>query len=91
MTMKAFQTISLIFPAYNEAARIVNTVNEAVTYFEKKDLDYEIIVAADGDDGTRELVTRMSPANSRLRAIGNVERRGKGYGIWYPSGYCNCM
>ena len=89
--MKAFEKIPLIFPAYNEALRIVNTVNAAVMYFENQNLNYEIIVAADGDDGTRELVTRMSPANSRLRAIGNVERRGKGYGIWYPSGYCNCM
>lgn len=81
MNIKAFRTISLILPAYNEARRIVNTVNEAVMYFEKQDFDYEIIVAADGDDGTRELVWDMSQANSRLQAIGSVERRGKGYGI----------
>lgn len=81
MNMKAFQTISLIFPAYNEAARIEGTINEAVAYFEKKGLDYEIIVAADGDDGTRDLVNHMSHANSRLKAIGSMERRGKGYGI----------
>lgn len=81
MNMKPFETITLIFPAYNEAARIANTVNEAVTYFEKRGLDYEIIVAADGDDGTRELVNRMSQANPRLKALGNVERRGKGHGI----------
>jgi dolichyl-phosphate beta-glucosyltransferase len=79
--MKPFKTITLIFPAYNEAARIVNTVNEAIAYFEKRDLDYEIIVAADGDDGTRELVNRMSQSNPRLKAFGNVERCGKGYGI----------
>jgi len=81
MTMKAFDTISLILPAYNEAARIVNTVNEAVVYFKQKDLDYEIIVAADGDDGTRELAARMGLLNPRLKAIGNVERRGTRYGI----------
>lgn len=81
MNMKAFETLSLIFPAYNEAARIVNTVNEAVTYFEKQDRDYEIIVAADGDDGTRELVNHMSQANSRLKAIGSKECRGKRRGI----------
>ena len=81
MNMKTFETITLIFPAYNEAARIVNTINEAVSYFEKRDLDYEIIIAADGADGTRELVNHMRQANSRLKTIGNVERRGKGYGI----------
>ncbi len=73
--------ISLIFPAYNEATSIKNTINEAVTYFEEKGIDYEIIVAADGDDGTRELVKQMHQANHRLKAIGNVKRRGKGYGI----------
>lgn len=78
---KLSEMITLIFPAYNEAARIANTVSAAVRYFENQDLDYEIIVSADGDDGTRELVTRMSQANFRLRAIGNVERCGKGYGI----------
>ena len=79
--MKPFETITLIFPAYNEAARIVNTVNEAVMYFEHRNLDYEIIVAADGEDGTRDLVDYMRQTNSRLKAIGKAERRGKGYGI----------
>jgi len=81
MNMKTFETITLILPAYNEAARIVNTINEAVSYFEKRHLNYEIIVAADGADGTRELVNHMSQSNSQLKAIGSVERRGKGYGI----------
>jgi dolichyl-phosphate beta-glucosyltransferase len=78
---KMINKISLILPAYNEAARIEGTVNSAVKHFENLGLDYEIIVSADGDDGTRELVSRMSLANSRLMAIGGVERRGKGYGI----------
>jgi dolichyl-phosphate beta-glucosyltransferase len=81
MNMKTLKTISLIFPAYNEAACIVSTVNEAVYYFEKKGLGYEIIVAADGADGTRELVRDMSQSNSRVKVIGGVERRGKGQGI----------
>ena len=76
MDMKPFETITLIFPAYNEAARIVNTVNEAVTYFEQRGIDYEIIVAADGDDGTCEVVTQVVQGNSRPKAIGSKERRG---------------
>ena len=70
------KSITLVLPAYNGAARIVNTVNEAITYFEKRALDYEIIVAADGDDGTRELVNHMSQANPRLKVIGSKEWRG---------------
>jgi dolichyl-phosphate beta-glucosyltransferase len=75
------ETITLVFPAYNEAARIESTVNAAVTYFKKNEVDYEIIVSADGNDGTREIVSRMSQVNPRLKAIGGVERRGKGYAI----------
>jgi glycosyltransferase involved in cell wall biosynthesis len=81
MTMKAFETIFLILPAYKEAARIVNTVNEAVAYFEIKGLGYQIIVATDGDDGTRERAARMGLANSPLKAIDHVERRRTRNGI----------
>ena len=81
INMKASKSITLILPAYNEAARIENTVKEAVSHFENQHLDYEIIVSADGDDGTRELVARMSQNNSLIRVIGSEERRGKGYSI----------
>jgi dolichyl-phosphate beta-glucosyltransferase len=73
--------ISLILPAYNEVKRIGQTIAEAKFYFEQRSLSYEIIVAADGDDGTRELVAKMAQDDSTLKVIGSVERRGKGYGI----------
>jgi dolichyl-phosphate beta-glucosyltransferase len=73
--------VTLIFPAYNESQRIANTVSNAVAYFEQRGISYEIIVSADGNDGTREIVVEMSKDNPRLKVIGNVERRGKGYGI----------
>lgn len=74
-------TISLIFPAYNEAARIRKTVQEACDYFEANNLTYEIVVAADGNDGTREIVAEMAISNPRIKVTGNDERRGKGYGL----------
>jgi dolichyl-phosphate beta-glucosyltransferase len=73
--------ITLILPAYNEADRIAQTIREATAYFAERRLTYEIIVAADGDDGTRELVAEMATTDRALRAIGSVERRGKGHGI----------
>ena len=45
--------ISLVLPAYNESRVIPKTIGEAVDYFESRKLTYEIIVAADGTDGTR--------------------------------------
>src|ERR1017187_6272724 len=73
--------ISLILPAYNEARVIPVTIGEAVAYFENRNLRYEIIVAADGADGTREIVGEMAATNPALLATGADARRGKGLGI----------
>jgi dolichyl-phosphate beta-glucosyltransferase len=73
--------VSLILPAYNEAGSIAQTLSEAVRYFESRNLTYEIIVAADGEDGTREIVGEMGRQNPALRAIGQPGRHGKGRGI----------
>jgi dolichyl-phosphate beta-glucosyltransferase len=73
--------ISLILPAYNEAKTISTTLAEAAEYFMNRGLTYEIIVAADGDDGTREIAREFSERNGCVRVIGEQARRGKGKGI----------
>jgi dolichyl-phosphate beta-glucosyltransferase len=73
--------ISLIFPAYNESRRIAGTIAEAKSYFEARGFSHEIIVSADGTDGTREIVAEMAKTDPTLKVIGSTERRGKGYGI----------
>ena len=73
--------ISLILPAYNERATIGQTIREAQAYLQSRSLTHEIIVAADGTDGTRELVGQMVREVPGLKVIGNAERRGKGHGI----------
>jgi dolichyl-phosphate beta-glucosyltransferase len=73
--------ISLILPAYNERRGIGRTIAEARDYFNSRGLSHEIIVAADGDDGTREHVTALAAGRADLKVLGSVERRGKGRGI----------
>lgn len=73
--------ITLILPAYNEAATIGATIREAADYLEGRGLCFEIIVAADGHDGTREIVREMARGDGRLRVIGEERRRGKGIAI----------
>ncbi|HWB97872.1 MAG TPA: dolichyl-phosphate beta-glucosyltransferase [Bryobacteraceae bacterium] len=73
--------ISLILPAYNEAGSIVQTIQDVVQYFEERGYRYEVIVAADGDDGTRELVSNLGRENPAIQAIGQAARRGKGRGV----------
>src|SRR5712692_7407640 len=79
--MLARPSISLILPAFNERASIGRTVADAKAYFASRSLSHEIIVAADGNDGTREFVAQMACNDPTLKVLGCVERRGKGFGI----------
>lgn len=73
--------LTLIFPAYNERNSIDRTVHEALEYFAAKGQSIEIIVAADGTDGTREAVAEIALSHPNVRAIGSEKRCGKGHGI----------
>jgi len=73
--------VSLILPAFNEAGTIAATIRETGRYFRERALRYEIIVAADGDDGTRELALEMGREGEPVRVIGNIDRSGKGRGV----------
>src|SRR3954468_19209835 len=79
------ELLSLIFPAYDEAQRIASTISEATDYFDSRRIRCEIIVSADGTDGTREAVRELAAHRSfrgrDLKVIGSSERKGKGHGI----------
>lgn len=79
--MSAAPEITLILPAYNEVKTIAGTLREAVRYMESRGRRYEIIVAADGDDGTRETALEFAKDNPAILVIGDKGRRGKGRGI----------
>jgi dolichyl-phosphate beta-glucosyltransferase len=73
--------IALILPAYNEVNAIYTTLAETVAYFRRLGLTYQIIVAADGDDGTRERAREFAVHDGAVQVIGHPSRRGKGRGI----------
>jgi dolichyl-phosphate beta-glucosyltransferase len=74
-------SVSLVIPAYNEVSRIAGTVSEALAYFDARALPCEIIVSADGTDGTREAARVLAERRPEIRVIGQPDRRGKGRGI----------
>lgn len=74
-------SVSLILPANNEVKRIAQTVTEAKPFLDQLQQTYEIIISADGDDGTRGLAAAMAKTDPTLKVIGSPERHGKGYGI----------
>jgi glycosyltransferase involved in cell wall biosynthesis len=77
----ASSVVSLVIPAYNEAARICETIGEAHDYFRSRGRILEIIVSADGTDGTREAAAEFGRTHQGIRVIGSPARRGKGCGL----------
>ncbi len=76
--------LSLIIPAYNEVQSIRSTLGGAIEYLDSRRLAFEIIVCADGNDGTREAACELACSSGRedqIKVLGSVERRGKGRGI----------
>lgn len=79
--MPASPYLSVVVPAFNEVNSIERTVRAIGSHLQATCRSYEIIVAADGNDGTRELVADMARADGRVSVIGSAERGGKGRGV----------
>ena len=73
--------LTLILPAFNEVRTIVSTIERTIQYFENRGYTYQIVVAADGADGTRERVAEMAQNNASIHVTGHPERLGKGRGV----------
>jgi glycosyltransferase involved in cell wall biosynthesis len=73
--------LSLVVPAYNEARSIGGTLDALQRYFDAQPYTCEVIVVADGDDGTGEIARERAPHDSRVRVMGEAARRGKGRAI----------
>jgi dolichyl-phosphate beta-glucosyltransferase len=83
--------LSVIVPAYNEARTIARTLGSIRRYLDAQNYPggYEVIVSADGDDGTREAAAAFGKQAvaedprlaGRFDVIGSTQRGGKGRGI----------
>jgi len=71
---------SIIIPAYNEEKRISKTVARILEFFEKKKVDFEIIVVNDGsNDKTSEAVKIFR--NKKIRLLEFSPNHGKGFAV----------
>lgn len=75
--------LSLVIPAYNEAARISQTLAAADRYFSACAYDAEIIVVDDGStDQTKEVVTQFQQKSGTPIHLESLPKnRGKGYAV----------
>lgn len=71
--------LSFVIPAFNEAHRIVRTLDTIGDYFQRRSLLHEVIVVDDGSrDGTVSLVEEHAADDSSVRLIRLSRHRGKG-------------
>ena len=72
---------SIIIPAYNEENRIKPVLEDIVDYITQNNLDWDIILAIDGNDGTEDLVKNFLPSYNNIRIVKASGRSGKGGSI----------
>jgi glycosyltransferase involved in cell wall biosynthesis len=74
--------LSIVVPAYNEAARIESTLVRVLGCVERCGWDAEVLVVDDGStDRTVAIVQQWMARNRRLHLIKNDGNRGKGYSV----------
>lgn len=72
--------LSIVVPAFNEAARIGDSIQKIDAFVRQSPLSFEVIVVDDGSrDDTAAVVSRCRAKG--LRLIRNPENHGKGYSV----------
>lgn len=78
------EKISIIVPAYNEEARLGNTIARILEYMDSNELSGELIIVDDGStDNTPDIARQQLARNGNVcsRVIEYGENRGKGYAV----------
>ena len=73
--------LSIIVPAYNESATIAGTLDKVKAFLDVEPYDYQVIVCADGTDGTRERAAEFAGNDRRWIVLGSPQRGGKGKAV----------
>jgi len=74
--------LSVVIPAYNEAARLPKGLQQIRQYAEQTGWAMEIVVVDDGShDGTAAAARAFEPGPTALRVLVNERNRGKGYSV----------
>ncbi len=74
--------LSVIIPAFNEEARIGQTLEAVTEYLTARPFTWELLVVLDGSqDGTLAVVEGFAAGCDRVRWLARKENRGKGFTV----------
>lgn len=75
-------SLSIFFPAFNEAENITDTINDALHYAPLVAKKFEIIVVNDGSsDQTARIVSELAKKHASIRLITHSTNRGYGAAV----------
>ena len=72
---------TIIIPAYNEENRIKPVLEDIIYYITQNRLNWDIILAIDGNDGTEALAKNFLPRYNNIKIVKASGRSGKGGSI----------
>jgi len=82
--------VSVIMPAFNEAATVANSLLETVRTFNEFGCDYEIILIDDGSsDHTLSEALKVAQEHPNIKVKRNLENYGKGRALKKAFRYCS--
>ena len=71
--------LSIVIPAFNEAARIEPTIRDVVSYCREEGRSFELLLVDDGSqDGTSIICRRLAEEFPELKLIRLAANHGKG-------------
>jgi dolichyl-phosphate beta-glucosyltransferase len=74
--------LSVVIPAFNEAARLPRYLDEVVAFLEERGKPYEVVVVDDGStDGTAAVVRAAAARHPAVRLLPLGHNRGKGAAV----------
>ena len=79
--VKEEKKFSIIIPAYNEEKRIKPVLEDIVDYITLNRLNWDVILAIDGNDGTEALAKKFLSRYDNIRVVRAAGRSGKGGSI----------